>query len=74
MTKLAFLTAYRAQMVAQYEWAKDGGKLDSFMHSVMSTIYSPKCTWVWDGPSTKAAWQAIGGKGKPTLKGLRALA
>ena len=43
------------------------------MLSVRATLRGPVATWNFDGPATVAAWRAIGGKGKPTLKALRAL-
>ena len=73
MTKQAFLAAYRAALVA-YPWAADAARLDKFMASVAATIEGPHATWNHDGDAVTAAWRAIGGKGKPTLKALRALA
>lgn len=75
MIKQAFLEAYRRQLVATYAWAQDATKLERFMLEVRETIKSaPTGAWAWDGPATTAAWLSIGGKGHPTLKGLRELA
>jgi hypothetical protein len=74
MTKEQFLTAYREQLKATYAWARDdAAKLERFMASVRNTISHGVSTWVHDGEAVTAAWRAIGGKGKPTLKALRAL-
>lgn len=74
MTKIAFLAAYRADLLQRYEWARDAAKLHRFFESVEQTINGGPATWNFSGESVTAAWKAIGGKGKPTLKGLRALA
>ena len=73
MTKQAFLAAYR-DAIAAYPWAADAAKLDKFMASVAATLEGPRATWNHAGDAVTAAWRAIGGKGKPTLKALRALA
>ena len=73
MTRAAFLAAYRRGLVAWAPWAQDTGKLDRFMESVAETISTTRKTWIHDGPTTINAWRAIGGKGRPTLKALRAL-
>lgn len=74
MTKTAFLAAMRAECIARYPWAADTAKLDRFMESVQFTIESKVWSWNHDGAACVAAWAAIGGKGKPTMKALRALA
>lgn len=73
MNKQTFLTNYRAELVARYLWAQDSAKLDKFMASCETTITSGAATWNHDGDAVTAAWRSVGGKGKPTLKGLRAL-
>lgn len=73
MTKSAFLTTYRAELLARYPWARDVAKLDRFMASVERTITTLAQPWNKDGTATVAAWRAIGGKGEPTYKALRAL-
>lgn len=75
MTQTQFLAAYRADLEARFEWAKDKALLGRFMISVARTIQSSANTWYNDPKSDAipAAWRAIGGKGRPTLKALRAL-
>lgn len=74
MTKTQFLLIYRAKLIAHFPWAQDTAKLDKFMDAVSTTIRTTKATWNHDGDAVTAAWRAIGGKGKPTLKALRSLA
>jgi hypothetical protein len=76
MTKTAFIAAYRAKLIDLYAWAQDATKLDRFMSSVASTIgftLGGTAPWNHEGAAVTAAWREIGGKGKPTLKALRAL-
>jgi len=73
MSRTAFLAAYRAQLIALYPWAKDTARLDRFMSAVELTISTARNEWDHDGDAVTAAWHAIGGKGKPTLKALRSL-
>ena len=73
MTKAKFIAAYRERIVATYAWATNTGQLNDLMASVDVTLRSDRTTWVWDGPMSKAVWKALGGKGKMTLKALRAL-
>lgn len=73
MTKEKFLNEYRANLISTHEWARDPDKLARFMASVENTITTAAATWTHDGAAVVAAWRAIGGKGKPTLKALRAL-
>ena len=73
-TREGFLAAYRAELVKLHPWAqRDGGMLDRLMQAVRETITTKRTLWVWDAPSSKAAWKAIGGAGKLTLTALRAL-
>ena len=74
MTKAAFLQEYESAVVSGYPWAKDAAKLKTFMIKVKETLAGPCAPWDFHGPSTVTAWRAIGGKGQPTLKALRALA
>lgn len=74
MTRTAFLAAYRADLWVRYAWAQDTARLDRFMASVERTISTKAKTWNHDGEAVTAAWRRIGGKGKPTLTALRALA
>ena len=73
-TKAAFLAIYRKEILSRYAWAQDGEKLSRFMASVFHTISGPVATWNYQGEAVTAAWRAMGNKGKPTLKALRALA
>ena len=73
MTKAEFIAAYREHVVANYPWATNELKLDRFMRSVTETLTTENNPWAWDGPSAKATWKQLGGKGKLTLKGLREL-
>jgi hypothetical protein len=71
MTKSSFLRAYREKLSA-LPWASNPEKLEKFLASCRATIDGAS-TWNHDGESCVAAWREIGGKGKPTLKALRAL-
>lgn len=73
MTKEKFLTAYRDTILQSYDWAKDTAKLDRFMESVKQSITTKRSTWTCEGSAVSIAWRQIGGKGKVTLKALRAL-
>ena len=72
-TKAAFLHQYRSEIKHRYAWAQDAAKLDRFMGGVAETLRGPARVWACEGNAVSAAWQAIGGKGRPTLKALRAL-
>jgi hypothetical protein len=73
MTKDTFLERYRMELVATYAWAADSARLERFMASVRATVCDGSNTWNHDGEAVRVAWRSIGGKGKPTLKALRAL-
>jgi hypothetical protein len=73
MTKKQFITIYR-EKVSALPWAIDSEKLERFMQSAFDTIENKANSWNFNGPSSVAAWREIGGKGKLTLKALRALA
>jgi hypothetical protein len=73
-TKAAFLTRYREELIHRYSWAQDADRLERYMESVQRSITGPTATWVADGEALVAVWRAMGNKGKPTLKALRALA
>lgn len=73
MSRTAFLSAYRAALVALYPWAADVAKLERFMSACEVTLSTTRATWNHDGDAVTSAWRSIGGKGKPTLKALRAL-
>jgi hypothetical protein len=73
VTKKEFIAAYREYVSGNYPWAVNETKLDRFMRSVTETLTTDNTPWAWDGPSSKAVWKRLGGKGKLTLKGLREL-
>ncbi len=73
MTQQQFLTAYKAELLQTAHWTTDDEKLARFMRGCEATISGRDTCWNHDGPSCLRAWKAIGGKGKPTLKALRAL-
>lgn len=73
MTKAAFLHQYEVELRARYAWTLNAEKHQRFMDSVCATITTDAKSWNHDGEAVVAAWRAIGGKGKPTLKALRAL-
>jgi len=72
MAKQDFLAAYEAEL-GRYPWSSDKTKLGRFLAGVRETLEGAS-TWAHEGEAVTAAWQKIGGKGKPTLKALRALA
>jgi hypothetical protein len=72
MTKSSFLSEYR-ESVSALPWASNHDKLERFMESCRATLNGAS-TWQYDGELCVKAWCVIGGKGKPTLKALRALA
>lgn len=72
MNKESFLAEYERELVARYPWAADSEKLARFMAGVRATLAGAS-TWDPRGEAVTAAWRSIGGKGKPTLKALRAL-
>jgi hypothetical protein len=75
MTREAFLQAYRSALLDRYDWAHDAPNLDRFMASCEEVLAGNRDTRGWDyqHDACKAAWKAIGGKGRVTLKALRAL-
>jgi hypothetical protein len=73
MTKEKFMAAYREHIAKSYGWAASTEALDGLMASVKITLFTERITWVWDSEGSKAAWKAIGCKGRMTLKALRAL-
>ena len=70
-TKQQFCEAYESEL-ARYPWAADPDKRFRFMVGVITTLDGGD-TWSPTGEAVAAAWRAIGGKGKPTLKALRSL-
>jgi hypothetical protein len=73
MTKMDLLATYEAILIAECPWALDEAKLHKFMRSVELTITTEAATWNHTTPLVAKAWRALGGKGKPTLKAMRAL-
>ena len=55
------------------QWAKDEVKLDRYMKSVEATVRGEATSWNHDAPTAVRAYRTLGGKGKMTLKALRAL-
>jgi len=72
MNKTSFLSEYR-KSVSALPWASNSEKLERFLESCRETLNGAS-TWQYDGELSVKSWRAIGGKGKPTLKALRALA
>jgi hypothetical protein len=72
MKKAEFLEAYRAELLARYEWAKHPEKLARFMRAVEGTLEGDSL-WCKEGDAVVSAWRTIGGKGKPSYKQLRTL-
>jgi hypothetical protein len=62
-------------MIETYPWASNQEELAAFMKVVVRTLDDTKIgsDWNYQGACAVASWQAIGGKGRPTLKALRAL-
>lgn len=73
MTKNAFYREYQAALEQHYPWAQDRDRLAKFLGSVKTTLETDRDSWDHHGECINKAWHAIGGKGKPTLKALRAL-
>lgn len=76
MTKQAYLAALRQYLPTAYPWAKEPERLDRFMESARRTVYGEKGqTAILDKTSSASVhvWRAIGCKGVPTYKALRAL-
>lgn len=74
VTRADWLAAYRAELIARYDWATaPSARLARFLTSVEQTLAGEATTWNHDGVAVTAAWRALGGKGTPTLKALRAL-
>lgn len=75
MTREKFTEVLRALIIERYPWASDAEKLARFMAAVDRTLSGSAEGPYWnpDGDTTRDAWRAIGGKGRPTRKALRAL-
>ena len=73
MTKSELLTAYGRALVAEFDWAKDQERLARFLFSASRTIRGTAATWNHDSEVIRRVWRELGGKGRVTLKALRAL-
>ena len=73
MTRTDFIRQYEQELIMRYTWACDNNKRERFLASVLTTLGTNDKTWNHDGDAVTAAWRALGGKRKPTLKALRAL-
>jgi hypothetical protein len=71
-TKRHFIAAYANALTRAYPWAQDDEKMSKFLDSVRKTLDGAG-TWHHEGDCVAEAWKEVGGKGKPTLKALRAL-
>jgi hypothetical protein len=71
--KEAFIDALRQKLVAKYDWASDAARRQRFLEGVRVTIETDSNRVNLDGECMLAAYREIGGKGKLTYKGLRAL-
>lgn len=73
-TRAAFLAAYRAALVAGCPWTVKPDVLERFMTTVAGAIAGSGISWSPSGQRfAVTAWRQIGGKGRLTLKALRAL-
>lgn len=73
MTKERFVLAYKAELLARYDWARNNNeRLLRFLDNVRATL-DGKNSWNHQGPAVTAAWHRIGGGSVPTLKALRGL-
>ncbi len=72
ITKNVFIEALMPAIMA-YPWSSDAVKVATFTAKLRETMNTGRNLVAIDGPAFVNAWRAIGGKGKPTYKGLRAL-
>jgi hypothetical protein len=74
LTKTALLAAYSELLARVFPWAReDPARLARFMASAERTLRTEAKTWNHDSPTIGVVWRSLGGKGKPTLKAMRAL-
>lgn len=75
MTKQTFLDALRREILARYAWAGDAAKLERYMAAAARScgLGDAGQRATINGDAWRAAWSAIGGKGRPTYKALAAL-
>lgn len=74
MNKQAYLATLREEL-KRFPWAVDEAKLDRYVKVVGECLAPGAGSYGFEvtGAASCAAWRAIGGKGKPTFKALRAL-
>lgn len=74
MSRTKFLDVLRVELVAKHDWAKNNPvKVDHWINLTRATMETSRNEINIDGPAFLAAWRAVGGRGRPTFKGLRAL-
>ena len=73
LTKTSFLHKYEQAIISTHPWASDDTKRAKFMEAVRMTLTTDKCPWQHQTALVTSVWKSLGGKGKPTLKALRAL-
>lgn len=75
MSRAAFLAAYEAALIRSFAWAReDSAKLARFMAQVAQSCRGEASQWTsWGAAVAQDTWLAIGGKGRVTIKALRAL-
>lgn len=75
-TKARFLEEYEKALVRLYAWAEERVKKDEFLAAARDAIYHPELPVAWHhgSPAARDAWRALGGRSRPTLQALRALA
>lgn len=72
--KAEFLLRYREALQNAYTWASDPATLNRFMASAERTIRNEANTWNHDSAIVSRVWcELTGGKGRASLKALRAL-
>ena len=73
MDKVQTFLAVMREKLSAYPWAQaEPDRLERTMGMVEDTLNGSRSCMI-DGASWKAAWKAIGMKGKPTYKGLHSL-
>lgn len=72
MNKAKYLAALRVAL-SWYQWAADEARLEKYMAVVADSLAGKGPGYEFNGVASCQAWKEIGGKGKPSLKALRAL-
>lgn len=70
MTKIALILEFSRQLHLRYEWAKDAQRLNVAMIRTLTEFRCGKKNTAIDGEAFRAAWKAIGCKGKPTYRAI----